>query len=207
MALADLLSFLPFLALALAAASTGARYKPGPWYAALAKPPLTPPNWVFPLVWSALYLLIAAAGFKVWRAGGWAAWPALAVWAGHLLLNAAWSWLFFGRRRLDLAMAELVVFWLSILATILAFAPHSATAAWLLVPYIAWVTAAGALNWGFLKLNGPRGELAAEAVSAGAYPAPGTKALPPSPPPAARASRAAPRPSRLAGSPRDPFRP
>lgn len=145
------------LAVAMAAASTGAIFKPGDWYRRLEKPVWTPPNWAFPVVWTALYLAMAVSAWLVWKAGGWAAVPALAVYGGHLLLNAGWSWLFFGLRRLDLAMAELVAFWLSILATILLFAGFSATAAWLLVPYISWVTIAGLLNWRLLALNGSRG--------------------------------------------------
>lgn len=146
---------------ALAAASTGAAFRPGQWYAGLRKPLLTPPNWVFPLVWGLLYVLMAVAAWRVWEAGGAAAAGALAAYAGHLLLNAAWSWLFFGRKRLDLAMAEVLVFWLSILAVIWLFAPFDRIAAWMLVPYHGWVTVAAILNWRFLVLNGPRGLRAA----------------------------------------------
>ncbi|WP_448581043.1 TspO/MBR family protein [Thermaurantiacus sp.] len=150
------------LGVALAAASTGAIFRPGDWYGRLRKPLLTPPNWAFPLVWGLLYTLMAVSAWRVWLAGGPAASAALAVYAGHLLLNAAWSWLFFGLKRIDLAMAEVVAFWLSILAVIWLFAPFDRIAAWMMVPYHAWVTVAAILNWRFLALNGPRG-LRAEA--------------------------------------------
>lgn len=154
------------LGAALLAASTGGTFRPGDWYARLRKPLLTPPNWAFPLVWGLLYTLMAIAAWRVWLAGGPAAAPALAVYAGHLVLNAAWSWLFFGRKRIDLALAEVAVFWLSILAVIWLFAPFDWLAAWMLVPYHAWVTIAAILNWRFLALNGPRG-LRAEADGQG----------------------------------------
>jgi tryptophan-rich sensory protein len=157
MALVDLLSLAPFVLFALAAASTGAIFKPGPWYAALEKPPLTPPNWMFPVVWGILYVGIAVAAWRVWLASGLEALGPLLLWGAHLGLNAAWSWLFFGRKRIDLALLEILPFWLSILAVILLFAQHDRLAAWLLVPYLAWVTVAAALNWGFWRLNGARG--------------------------------------------------
>jgi tryptophan-rich sensory protein len=145
------------VAVAMAAASTGAIFKPGTWYERLAKPAWTPPNWAFPVVWSTLYLAMAISAWLVWKAGGRTALPVLAVYGLHLLLNAGWSWIFFGLRRLDLAMAELTFFWLSILAVIVLFAGFSTIAAWLLVPYLAWVSIAGFLNWRLLVLNGPRG--------------------------------------------------
>lgn len=90
-----------------------------------------------------------------------AALPALALYAVHLAVNAAWSILFFGKKRLDWAMAEVVCLWLMIVAVIAAFAPFSRVAALLLAPYLAWVTVAAALNFRLLQLNGPRGSTAA----------------------------------------------
>jgi hypothetical protein len=98
-----------------------------------------------------LYTAIAISGWLVWGVTGFG--PELWLWAGSLLLNAAWSWLFFGKRRMDLAFWELCVFWLSIAAVIAAFAPVHAGAAWLLVPYLCWVTFAGFLNWTLWKMN------------------------------------------------------
>jgi tryptophan-rich sensory protein len=157
----DYLSLVPFLLIAFAAASSGAVFKPGPWYAALEKPRLTPPNWLFPVVWTPLFIAMAVAAWRVWRASGSDALLPLGFWGAHLLLNAAWSWLFFGKHRIDLALAEILPFWLSILVVILLFAPHDRLAAWLLVPYLAWVTIAACLNWGFFRLNGARGRAVA----------------------------------------------
>jgi tryptophan-rich sensory protein len=109
---------------------------------------------VFGPAWTALYLMIAVSGWLVWRKAGLAgAAGAFAIYALQLLLNAAWSGIFFGLRRMDIALAELGLLWLAILANIAAFAPHDAVAAWLLVPYLAWVSFAGALNAALLRAN------------------------------------------------------
>ncbi|WP_135212080.1 TspO/MBR family protein [Vitreimonas flagellata] len=146
-----------FFVASFAAASTGAVFRPGAWYASLRKPKWTPPNWAFPVVWSVLFCAIAVSGWLVWEAAGLAAWPALALFGAHLVVNAAWSFLFFGLKRLDLAMVEVVCLWLAIAALIAVFAPISATAAVLLVPYLAWVSVAAMLNLRLLQLNGSRG--------------------------------------------------
>jgi len=151
------LAFAGFLLPCFLAASTGAFFRPGDWYRNLAKPRWNPPDWLFPPAWTLLYILIGAAGWLAWREAGFAgAGWALAIWLGSLFLNAGWSWLFFGLRRIDWALAEVVLLWLSIAATIAAFAPISTTAAWLLVPYLAWVGFAGALNLALYRLNRER---------------------------------------------------
>jgi translocator protein len=146
-----------FFVVSFAASSTGAVFRPGAWYANLRKPKWTPPNWAFPVVWSVLFCAIAVSGWLVWEAGGLAAWSALALYVVHLLVNAAWSFLFFGMKRLDWAMGEVVCLWLMIIAVIAAFAQFSMPAALLLTPYLAWVTVAAALNFRLLQLNDPRG--------------------------------------------------
>jgi len=146
-----------FFVASFAAASTGAVFRPGVWYANLRKPKWTPPNWAFPVVWSVLFCAIAVSGWLVWETAGLSAWPALALFAVHLLVNAAWSFLFFGLKRLDWAMAEVVCLWLTIAALIAVFAPISTTAALLLAPYLAWVSVAAMLNLRLLQLNGARG--------------------------------------------------
>ncbi len=143
-----------FLGLNVAAALSGAFFKPGQWYESLGKPWWRPPNWLFGPAWAVLYALNAAAGWLVWREAGLAgAGRELALYVVSLGLNAGWSAVFFGLRRPDLAFAELVLLWLSIAATIAAFAPLQPTAAWLLAPYLAWVTFAGALNLAIWRLN------------------------------------------------------
>ncbi len=146
-----------FVAACTLAAMSGAFFKPGQWYEDLEKPPWRPPNWLFAPAWMVLYGMIAVSGWFVWLEAGLAgAALAFAVYAVQLLLNAAWSGFFFGLRRPDLAFGELVLLWLSILANILVFWPIDAAAGWLLVPYLAWVTFAGALNFSIWRRNGGR---------------------------------------------------
>ncbi|MCX7372895.1 MAG: tryptophan-rich sensory protein [Alphaproteobacteria bacterium] len=145
------MAWLAFAALCFAAALSGALFKPGAWHAALAKPSWHPPNWLFGPAWGVLYLMIATAGWMVWNAAGFSL--PLAAWGVQLVLNAVWSWLFFGRRRPDLAFAEVLLLWLSIAACVVLFAPISATAALLMLPYLAWVAFASALNFAMWRLN------------------------------------------------------
>ncbi len=149
-----LVSLLLFLALCFGVAAFAARFEPGAWYAALAKPPWNPPDWVFAPVWSVLYAAIAVAGWLVWRTGRSAARSrALALWALQLALNAAWSWLFFGLQRPGLALAEISALLVAIVATIAACARVRPAAAALLLPYLLWVGFAAALNFALWRLN------------------------------------------------------
>jgi tryptophan-rich sensory protein len=140
-----------------AVAGLAARYMPGAWYAQLKKPAWNPPNRVFGPVWTVLYLLMAIAAWRVWQHGGWAVqWPALSLFLVQLIFNGLWSWVFFGLRNPEMAFGELVVLWLAILATLLTFRGIDATAGWLMVPYLAWVTFAGTLNYAVWQLNRTR---------------------------------------------------
>ncbi|MBC8092317.1 MAG: tryptophan-rich sensory protein, partial [Pseudonocardia sp.] len=123
-------------------------------YGALVQPTWAPPTWLFGPVWTVLYAMIAVAGWLVWRKDGWTgARTALTVFAVQLVLNALWTPLFFGAGLFGLAFVEIVLLWLSIVATIVLFARHSRLAAGLLVPYLAWVTFASALNLAIWLLN------------------------------------------------------
>lgn len=146
------LTLLGFIAASAAAAATGATFRPTAWYDRIEKPGWTPPNWMFPVVWTVLYLFIAVAGWLVWRRVGFAPVP-FGLFAAQLVLNAAWSPLFFGLKRPDLAFADLLLLWLAIAATLTAFAPIDSRAAILLAPYLAWVTLAGALNLSIWRRN------------------------------------------------------
>ena len=150
----SLLMMIAFGAASFGAAATGAIFRPGDWYKQLDKPRWRPPDWLFAPVWTMLYASIAVSGWLVWRAAGieGAALP-LAVFALQLLLNAAWTPLFFGLRRPDLALVEIAMLWGSIVATIVLFHPVSAAAAWLLVPYLAWVSFASVLNASIWRRN------------------------------------------------------
>lgn len=121
------------------------------WYPSLVKPSWTPPSWVFGPVWTVLYALMAVAAWLVWRKAGWCG--ALGMFAVQLALNAAWSPLFFGLHRIGLALADIALLWIAIIATLVAFAKQSPLAAWLLVPYLLWVSFATALNFTLWRLN------------------------------------------------------
>lgn len=143
-----------FLSVSYTAALPGALFPPGEWYESLTKPALTPPNWLFPLAWTALFALMAVAAWMVWRRAGFrGAAAALGLFAVQLILNGAWSWVFFHRQEMGWALVELAVLWTSIAATMVAFWRIRPLAGALLVPYLAWVSFAGYLNWGFWALN------------------------------------------------------
>lgn len=124
------------------------------WYATLRKPPWTPPNWIFGPVWSLLYLGMAVAAWLVWRRAGFSgARLALTLFAVQLVLNVGWSALFFTLHRPGVAFGEIVLLWVLILATLLSFWPLSRAAGWLMMPYLAWVGFAAALNFAIWRLN------------------------------------------------------
>ena len=131
----------------------------GPWYQALAKPDWNPPDVVFQMGWTVIYALITVAGITAWRAAPTSAaaeWV-LGLFALNGFLNISWSLIFFRLQRPDWAFFEVTLLWLSILVIILYCGRFSKTAALLLVPYLGWVTFAGALNWAVVQLNAPFG--------------------------------------------------
>lgn len=124
------------------------------FYAALTLPSWAPPAWLFGPVWTVLYAMMGVAAWWVWRLRGLGgARNAFVLFAAQLAANALWSWLFFGWRLGAFAFAEVVVLWLLIVVTIVAFARRSHFAAALLVPYLAWVTFASALTFTVWRLN------------------------------------------------------
>ena len=125
------------------------------WYATLQKPVFTPPNWLFAPAWITLYLLMGIAAFMVWRfgLGERRVKVALVIFLVQLILNSLWSVAFFGMQSPLYGFIVIVVLWFMILLTILKFARISAVAAWLLVPYILWVSFASALNISIWVLN------------------------------------------------------
>lgn len=149
------LGLVGFLVVVFVAASFGAIFQPGSWYAGLAKPPFNPPSWVFGPVWTVLYVLMAVAAWLIWKDRGSvvAAAAPLAAWLTQLVLNALWSWLFFGLHRMDLALVDIVALWFAIVVTIALFWRVLHAAAWLLVPYLAWVSFAMVLNGALWRLN------------------------------------------------------
>lgn len=149
------LTLLAFIAVTFAVAMSGAVFKPGAWYETLDRPDWRPPNWAFPIVWTILYAMMAVAGWLVWHAaGGLSGAPvAFGLFALQLLFNGAWSWLFFGLKRPDLALIDTALMWVAILANAVAFHAIRPEAGWLLAPYLLWVTIAFALNLSILRRN------------------------------------------------------
>lgn len=146
------LVLLGFLILSFAASAPGILFEPGEWYDSLYQPFFTPPNWLFGPAWTVLYICMAVAATLVWRQVGLRS-RAMAWWFIQLLLNALWTLFFFGLQAPGLALFEITLMWTVILICMLHFRPISNTAFWLMVPYIAWVSFAWALNAGFWWLN------------------------------------------------------
>jgi len=144
----------------------------GSWYSTLTKPALNPPSWIFGPVWTLLYLLMGVALFIVWKknwqvknglladrdrawnpwsrqfwSGDWQKGNIIAIFYIQLFLNVIWSFIFFGLHQPGLAFFELLALWVSVVYAIVNFYRVSKAAAWLLLPYILWVTFAGYLNW------------------------------------------------------------
>ena len=147
-------------AAAICVASLGATVTDlGPWYQALAKPAWNPPDVVFPMGWTLIYALITMAAVYAWRAAPTSAaseWV-IGLFALNGFLNISWSLIFFRLQRPDWAFYEVIALWLSILVLIVYCGRFSKMAAVLLVPYLAWVSFAGALNWAVVQLNAPFG--------------------------------------------------
>jgi tryptophan-rich sensory protein len=141
-----------FVLLVACAAVFGAQFQPGPWYAGLRKPPLNPPGWVFGPIWTLLYLAIAVAGWLVWRARPESLLP-LSLWAGQLVLNGAWSYLFFGLRRPGAALVEILTLLVVLFITTASFFRVGRVPGALFLPYTAWVSFAAYLNAGIWFLN------------------------------------------------------
>lgn len=153
----NLVALAGFVALCFAVAAAGGAVTAtsvGTWYAGLAKPAFNPPDWVFGPVWTALYLMIAVAGWRVWRRRSErGAWLALGAWGLQLSLNLSWSMLFFGARMIGMALAEIAVLLAAILITAALFWRIDRIAGALLIPYAAWVGFATVLNAALWRLN------------------------------------------------------
>lgn len=153
----DLLGLSAFLALCLGVGALGGvatAKSVGTWYQGLAKPPFNPPDWVFAPVWTMLYVLIAVAGWRVWRRRGLSgARLEFGMYAAQLALNLAWSFLFFGQRMIGAASVEIGVLLAAIVANAVLFWRVDRPAGWLLAPYAAWVAFASLLNFALWQLN------------------------------------------------------
>ena len=140
----DWLLFAIFLAACGAAATTGSMFMPGAWYRALSKPSWTPPDWVFPVVWTILYVSSAYAAARVAPLEGSA--YAMAFWAMQIAFNTLWTPVFFGLHRIRAGFVVMLGLWIAVAGTMVAFFQLDWIAGALFVPYLIWVTVAGALN-------------------------------------------------------------
>lgn len=151
------LGLLGFLAVCLAIGALGSLFTAPQietWYADLNKPVWNPPNNLFAPVWTSLFVMMAVAGWLVWRIGGFQGAPlALTLFGLQLILNLAWSGIFFGLHQPGWAFLEILLLWVTIFATGITFFIRSQFAGWLFVPYLAWVTFAAALNFTIWQLN------------------------------------------------------
>lgn len=139
-----------FLACA-AAGATGGMFPPSDWYQRLQKPSWTPPNWLFPVAWTTLYICMSAAAARVAMMPG--AGFAMALWALQIALNTLWTPVFFGLRKVRAGMAVLVLLWVSVAACTVALFQLDTIAGLLFVPYLVWVSVAAALNYAVMTLN------------------------------------------------------
>ena len=143
--------FFTYLAACGAAATTGAMIQPGEWYDKLNKPSWTPPRWVFPVAWTSLYVLMSLAGMRVAQDTGNG--QATAFWSMQIAFNTLWTPIYFGLHRLRAAMVVMVCLWLSVAACTWTFFGIDFLAGLMFLPYLVWVTIAGALNFTTMRLN------------------------------------------------------
>ncbi len=143
--------FFTYLAACGAAATTGAMIQPGAWYDALRKPSWTPPRWVFPVAWTSLYILMSLAGMRIALAADNG--QAVALWSTQIAFNTLWTPVYFGLHRIRAAMVVMVFLWLSVAAATVSFFGVDFLAGLMFLPYLLWVTIAGALNFSTMRLN------------------------------------------------------
>jgi benzodiazapine receptor len=154
MTITAILGAIGWIVLTFAAAALGARFLPDEWYRQLNKPTWNPPNSIFAPIWTILYLLMATAAWLVWRRYGIeGALIPLILFVAQLLLNAAWTWLFFGLHRTLGALIDIMVLWMTILATLICFWQLEPLAGILLLPYLVWVSFAALLNGTIWRMN------------------------------------------------------
>ncbi|MBF4560114.1 tryptophan-rich sensory protein [Pseudomonas sp. p50] len=145
------MTFFIFLLACGAAACTGLLFKPGQWYESLVKPGFTPPNWLFPVAWSIIYLLLAWAGYRLSLIPG--SQVVLALWAAQIALNTLWTPVFFGAHRIFAAMIILALLWLVVAAMVVMALRLDLITGLILFPYLVWLCVAAALNFSILRNN------------------------------------------------------
>jgi tryptophan-rich sensory protein len=153
----DILGLVAFVVVCLAISAVGAwatATSVRDWYPTLNKPAFNPPNWIFAPVWTTLYVMIAVAGWRVWRARGFAdAQSAMTAYALQLALNLVWSFVFFGAQAIGAALVEIVALLAAIVVNVRLFRRIDRVAGVLLLPYAAWVSFATVLNAALWQMN------------------------------------------------------
>lgn len=147
----DWILFCIFLAATFAAGATGAMFPTGEWYKQLNKPTWVPPNWLFPIAWTSIYLLMSFAGARVAVLEGSA--YAMAFWAMQIAFNALWTPIFFGLRNLKGSLPVMAGLWVSVLGCLVTHFMLDPLAGLAFVPYMVWVTVAASLNIAMVRLN------------------------------------------------------
>lgn len=145
------MTFFIFLLACGAAAATGIIFKPGQWYENLIKPGFTPPNWLFPVAWTLIYFLLAWVGYRLSSIPG--SQVVLALWAAQIALNVLWTPVFFGAHRIFTAMIIIALLWLVVAVMVLMALKLDVISGLLLLPYLAWLCVAAALNFFILRKN------------------------------------------------------
>ena len=148
------LGLVGWIVVSFSTGTMGVLFPPGDWYASLSKPDWNPPSWLFGPVWATLYTMMGISAWLVWRSGGFRSQRLpLSFFLFQLILNAAWTPLFFGLHWQGLAFVEILLLWGGIFITIVAFRDVNRVAAWLLLPYLFWVGFAAILNFKLWQLN------------------------------------------------------
>ncbi|EKN44247.1 MULTISPECIES: tryptophan-rich sensory protein TspO [Pseudomonas syringae group] len=145
------MTFFIFLLACAAAASTGIIFQPGQWYESLKKPSFTPPNWLFPVAWTTIYLLLAWAGYRLSLMPG--SQEVLALWAAQIALNTLWTPVFFGAHKLLAGMVIITLLWLVVAAMLVMALRLDVITGLMLFPYLVWLCVAAALNFSILRNN------------------------------------------------------
>ncbi|WP_339530371.1 tryptophan-rich sensory protein TspO [Pseudomonas mucidolens] len=145
------MTFFIFLLACGAAASTGLLFKPGQWYASLVKPGFTPPNWLFPVAWTLIYLLLAWAGYRLSQLPG--SQMVLALWAAQIALNTLWTPVFFGAQRMFAGLVIITLLWLVVAAMVVMALRLDLITGLILFPYLVWLSVAAGLNFSILRHN------------------------------------------------------
>ena len=149
------MSLVIFISVFLLAGYIGSRFtfvSVRTWYQTIKKPFWNPPNWIFAPVWTLLYIMMAVAAWRVWERADNAFGPML-IFAFQLVLNVAWSAIFFGKRNISLALKEIIFLWTAVVATMTVFWLVDLLAGILFIPYVLWVTFAAFLNYIIDRMN------------------------------------------------------